>query len=106
MQSDDERLLADAARGFLDENAPISHLRALRDAGKTHDAKLWSDMVDMGWAGILVPEEQGGADMGHAAARVLAQEMGKTLAATPFLSTAVIAATALRQIADERTKEA
>ncbi|MEP3638944.1 MAG: acyl-CoA dehydrogenase family protein [Paracoccaceae bacterium] len=106
MQSDDERLLAEAARGFLDENAPISHVRALRDSGRTHDAKLWSDMIDMGWAGILVPAEQGGADMGHAAAGVLAQEMGKTLAATPFLSTAVIAATALRQIADERAKQA
>ena len=106
MQSDDERLLADAARGFLDENAPIGHLRALRDAGTTYDAKLWSDMVAMGWAGILVPEAQGGADMGHAAAGVLAQEMGKTLATTPFLSTAVIAATALRQVADQRAIEA
>ena len=84
MLSDDERLLADAARGFLDENAPIGHLRALRDAGKTHDAKLWSDMVDMGWAGILVHEEQGGPDMGHAAAGVLALEMAKPLRQHPF----------------------
>ena len=95
-------MLADMARGFLDEKAPVTHLRKLRDAGRTHDADLWAEMAGMGWAGILIPEELGGSDMGHAAAGVLATEMGKTLAASPFLSTAVIAATALRQVADDR----
>lgn len=99
VQTEEEVMLADAARGFLDEAAPVSHLRALRDAGKTHDPALWKQMADMGWAGIVVPESAGGSDMGHAAAGVLAQELGKTLVSSPFLSTAVIAATALRQVA-------
>ena len=106
LMSDDEIMLQDAARGFLDNAAPVSHLRALRDADKTHDAKLWAEMAQMGWTGVLVPEASGGSDMGHAAAGVLAHEMGKTLATSPFLSTAVIAATALRQIATERSKAA
>jgi len=100
--TEEETMLADAARGFLDGAAPVSALRALRDAGKTHDPALWKQMAEMGWAGVLVPEDQGGADMGHAAAGVLAREMGKTLVASPFLSTAVIAATALRQVSDAR----
>lgn len=104
--TEDETMLADAARGFLDGAAPVSALRALRDAGKTHDPKLWAQMAEMGWAGVLVPEAAGGADMGHAAAGVLAREMGKTLVASPFLSTAVIAATALRQVADTRATTA
>ncbi len=99
-------MLADAARGFLNEAAPVSHLRGLRDAGKTHDDALWREMARMGWAGILVPEAQGGADMGHAAAGVLAAELGKTLVTSPFLSTAVIAATALRQVSGARSVEA
>lgn len=99
----DEILLADTARGFLDRAAPIAHLRGLRDAGQVGDDALWGEMVAMGWAGVLVPEAQGGSDMGHAAAGILAREMGRTLATSPFLSTAVIAATALRQGVDSRS---
>ena len=106
VQAEEEVMLADVARGFLDEAAPVSHLRALRDAGETHDAALWAEMARMGWAGVLVPEAQGGSDMGFAAANVLAQEMGKTLVTSPFLSTAVIAATALRQVGDDRANAA
>ncbi|MCE8009084.1 MAG: acyl-CoA dehydrogenase [Aestuariivita sp.] len=99
-------MLADMARGFLDGAAPVSAFRALRDAGQTHDADLWKEMAGMGWAGVLVPEEAGGSDMGQAAANIIAQEMGKTLAVSPFLSSAVIAATALRQVGDARAMQA
>ena len=91
-------MLADSARGLLTELAPVRHLRALRDDKKTYDPALWKTFAQMGWSGILVPEEAGGADMGHSAAGVLAGEMGKTLVASPFLSTAVIAASALRAV--------
>lgn len=99
LRTEEETMLADAARGFLDETAPVSHLRGMRDNDAVHDPSLWAEMAAMGWAGILVPEAAGGSDMGHAAAGVLAAEMGKTLVSSPFLSSAVIAATALRQVA-------
>jgi len=104
--TEEENKLADMARGSLDGAAPVSAFRKLRDEGKTHDAKLWKEMADMGWAGVLVPEAAGGSDMGFAAANVIAREMGKTLAVSPFLSSAVIAATALRQVRDDRAMEA
>ncbi|WP_370399567.1 acyl-CoA dehydrogenase family protein [Sulfitobacter sp. JB4-11] len=104
--AEEEIMLADMARGFLDDAAPVSHLRALRDAGETHDTALWAEMARMGWTGVLVPEAQGGSDMGYSAANVLAQEMGKTLVVSPFLSTAVIAATALRQVGDDSANAA
>jgi len=106
MPTEEETLLADAARGFLDEAAPVSALRALRDAGRTWDPGLWREMAEMGWAGVLVGESEGGAGMGHAAAGVLMREMGRTLAASPFLSTAVVAATALSQAAGARARDA
>jgi alkylation response protein AidB-like acyl-CoA dehydrogenase len=106
VMSEEETMLADMARGFLDGAAPVSKFREMRDAGKTHDPKLWKEMAAMGWAGVLVPEDAGGSDMGFAAANVIAQEMGKTLVASPFLSTAVIAATALRQVSDTRARDA
>ncbi len=106
VRTEEETLLADAARGFLDEAAPITHLRGLRDEGRTHDPALWKAMADMGWTGVLVPEAAGGSDMGHAAANILAEEMGRTLVTSPFISTAVIAATALRQVSDDRSNAA
>ncbi|WP_230799454.1 acyl-CoA dehydrogenase family protein [Seohaeicola saemankumensis] len=97
IDTEDEVMLRDAARGFLAEASPVSALRANRDAGRAHDPALWADMAQMGWTGVLVPETAGGADMGHRAAGILAEEMGRVLAASPFLSSAVIAATVLRQ---------
>jgi alkylation response protein AidB-like acyl-CoA dehydrogenase len=106
LNTEEENMLSESARGFLDDAAPVSHFRALRDAQQTHDAALWASMARMGWTGILVPEAAGGSDMGHAAAGVLATEMGKTLVNSPFVSTAVMAATALRQVSDNRAQEA
>lgn len=106
VKTEDEVMLADSARGFLDDAAPVRALRDLRDTGRTHDPALWQRICDMGWAGVLIPEEAGGVDMGHAAAGMLAHEMGRTLASTPFLSSAVIAATILRRIGGERAKSA
>lgn len=106
VNTEEEVMLRDSARGVLDQSAPVSHLRALRDSGRTHDAGLWAQMAQMGWAGVLIPEDAGGSDMGHAAAGVLAREMGKTLVSSPFLSSAVIAATALRQVSGDQASEA
>ncbi|WP_288929476.1 acyl-CoA dehydrogenase family protein [uncultured Maritimibacter sp.] len=94
--TEDETMLRDAARGFLDDAAPVANLRANRDQGRAFDPDLWAEMVKMGWAGVLVGEDEGGSDMGFAAANILAEEMGRTLVASPFLSSAVIAASALR----------
>ena len=97
LETEDETMLRDSARGFLAEASPVAALRANRDAGRAWDPDLWRQLVEMGWAGVLVPEEQGGSAMGHRAADILAEEMGVTLTASPFISTAVIAATVLTQ---------
>ena len=48
--TEEETMLGDMARGFLDGAAPVSAFRKMRDAGQTHDAKLWKEMADMGWS--------------------------------------------------------
>ncbi len=67
VRTEEETMLADMARGFLDGAAPVSKLREMRDNGVTHDAKLWSEMAEMGWAGVLVPEDSGGFFLGQVA---------------------------------------
>jgi len=102
MLTEDETMLRDSARGFLDGAAPVKNLRTNRDQGRPYDTGLWREMAQMGWAGVLVDEAHGGSDMGHRAAGILAEEMGQTLVASPFISSAVIAATALKASASER----
>ncbi len=105
--TEEQEMLRDSARGFLDEKAPVSALRKLRDTNDPDgfDRALWKEMAEMGWAGILVEEEFGGADFGFVGAGVLAEEMGRTLAASPFQSTSILAATALKKIASDAHKQ-
>jgi alkylation response protein AidB-like acyl-CoA dehydrogenase len=105
--SDEQTMLRDNARGFLAKNAPIAHLRTLRDK---HDPDgfsraLWKDFVEMGWVGILVPQDYGGLGLGHVEAGVVMEELGRTLTPSPFLSTAVLAASAIARAGTDKQKE-
>ncbi|RKR02709.1 acyl-CoA dehydrogenase family protein [Maricaulis maris] len=99
-------MLKDAARGFLADSAPLAQLRNLRDTDNADgfDRKTWAAMAEMGWTSVLVPEDQGGVEMGYVAAGVIAEEMGRTLTASPFLSTAVMGATALSRFGSDGQK--
>jgi len=106
--TEEQEMLKESARGFLDEKAPVAALRKLRDTNDPNgfSRDLWKEMAEMGWAGILVEEEFGGADFGFVGAGVLAEEMGRTLTASPFLSTSILAATALKKLGTAAQKEA
>ena len=96
--NDEQTMLRDTARDFVADAAPVSHLRSLRDAddltGFSRD--LWRQFAEMGFTGVLVPEEQGGLGLGHVEAGVVLEEIGRNLSPSPFLSTAVAAVEALR----------
>lgn len=104
---EDRIMLRDSAREFLTDKSPVSELRRLRDT-KDKDGfsrELWRGMKDMGWTGILVDEAHGGSDFGHVGMALVCEEMGRTLTASPFLSTAVMAATAIRRGGSEEQKK-
>src|SRR5262249_54993987 len=68
--------------------------------------EVWKEMAEMGWAGVLIPEDQGGVGFGFVGAGVIAEEVGRNLSATPLLSTAVLAATALLKAGSDAQKAA
>ena len=72
--TEEQEMLRESARGFLDEKTPVSALRKLRDTNDEtgFSRELWKEMADMGFAGIAVPEDHGGVDMGFVAAGLLA----------------------------------
>lgn len=104
--NEEQEMLRDAAHGWLADNAPIAQLRKLRDSRDEtgFDRGQWREMAEMGWAGILVPEAHGGSEFGFVGAGLIAEEMGRTLTASPFLSTAVLGATALNKAGSDAQK--
>ena len=95
--TEEQSMLRDSARGLISDKAPVAHLRSLRD---TKDAtgfsrELWKAFAGMGFTGLLVPENFGGSGLGAVEAGVMMEEIGRTLMPSPFLSTAVLAASAL-----------
>jgi len=104
--NEEQGMLKDAAKGFLKDTAPVSQLRQLRDekSADGFDRDTWKAMAEMGLTGVLVPEENGGVAMGHVAAGVIAEEMGRNLTASPYLSTAIMGATALSRFGSTSQK--
>ncbi len=106
--NDEQKMLREMAEGFLKSSAGIEQLRKLRDSNDADgfDRATWKEMADMGWAGVLTSEEHGGVGLGYVEAGVIAEEMGRNLTASPFLSTAVLAATALNKFGSDAQKTA
>ena len=96
--SDDQKLLEETLRGWLADQVPIERVRALRDEACPIDRSIWQGLAELGVTGVLVPEGQGGSGLGLLDAVVVAQALGHAVTPTPFLSTAVMAASALREI--------
>ena len=93
----EQSMLRDSARGLIGDKAPVSHLRQLRDArdASGFSRELWKAFAEMGFAGLLVPEEFGGSGLGCVEAGIVMEEIGRTLMPSPFLATGVLAASAL-----------
>ena len=104
--NEEQQMLKESAQGFLAEHAPVSELRTQRDAGnKTgYSSTLWPQMVNMGWAAILVPEEYGGLAFGHVGMAQIVEQSGRTLTASPLLSTAILGVTAINLAGSEEQK--
>jgi alkylation response protein AidB-like acyl-CoA dehydrogenase len=106
--NEDQLMFRDAARRFAAQRAPVAQLRELRDREDEtgFDRDVWRDMAEMGWAGVLVPEEHGGTGFGYVGAGLIAEEIGRNLSATPFVSSAVLAVTALLKGGSAAQKQA
>ena len=92
--NEEQQSLKDIAREFLQKNAPVAHFREIRDTKNElgYDEVLWKEMVNLGWSGILIPEEYGGFDFGMVGMGSIFEEMGKTLTPSPLFATGVLGA--------------
>src|SRR6202008_3770253 len=93
--SDDLKMLREEAKSFLRDRCPPAAARRILEGPDPFDKPLWSEMAKMGWTGAAIPEEYGGAGLGHLALCVLAEELGSVLAPVPFSSSVYLAAEAI-----------
>jgi alkylation response protein AidB-like acyl-CoA dehydrogenase len=105
--NEEQNMLKDAAKDFCTNNTPITQMRKLRDDkdDSGFDRDTWSQMVELGWAGITIPEDFGGLGFGYMGMGVVMEECGRTLTCSPLLATAVGASAIVSGGSDEQKSE-
>jgi alkylation response protein AidB-like acyl-CoA dehydrogenase len=103
--TEEQELLRETARRFLEEKVPSSRIRELMETDEGYDPDLWTEIARLGWQGMAIPEAYGGAGYTFAEQAVLMEEMGRVLFPGPYLSTVVLAANVLLAGGSEEQKQ-
>src|ERR1700731_1656332 len=94
--SEEQRQLKDSARAFLGGECPTSTLRKIMASEDGYPRELYAEVAKLGWSGLIVPEEFGGAGLGMLDMAMILQEGGYAAMPGPFLFSSVLAASALK----------
>ncbi len=105
--TEEQELLQETAREFLKERSPLAKLRELRDTQDPvgFSRELWKEMAELGWVGIVFPEEYGGAGLGYAELGLVLEQCGGQLVAEPFLSTVLLGGNAVLLAGNETQRK-
>jgi alkylation response protein AidB-like acyl-CoA dehydrogenase len=95
--TEEQSMLRDAAKSWVQEKSPVTAFRKMRDSGAElgYDVAAWNEMAEMGWAGVIIPEEYGGSNFGYLSLGLVLEELGRTLTASPLIASGLTAASAL-----------
>ena len=103
--SEEQEMLRDTARRFLESKASSEVVRRLMETDEGYDPSLWSEIAAQGWQAMAIPEEYGGAGFSFMEQAILMEEMGRTLFPSPYLSTVVIGADLILNAGTEKQKQ-
>ena len=95
--SEEQSMLRDSARTWVQEKSPVTAFRKMRDSNAPlgYDPAAFAEMAEMGWTGVIIPEAYGGSEFGYLGLGLILEETGRTLTASPLLSSALAAASAI-----------
>ena len=101
--NDEQVMLRDMAREWVDNESPVTAFRRVRNSGVAtgFDPTVAGQQGEMGWFGITVPEAYGGSAFGFVSLGLVVEQLGRTLSATPLALTAVAAAAIAEAGSDE-----
>jgi alkylation response protein AidB-like acyl-CoA dehydrogenase len=94
--SDEQQQLKESARAFLSGECPTSTLRKIMASDDGYPRELYAQIAKLGWSGLIVPEEFGGAGLGMLDMAMILEEGGYAAMPGPFLFSSVLAASALK----------
>jgi alkylation response protein AidB-like acyl-CoA dehydrogenase len=89
--SEEQEMLRESARGLLEKECPPAAVRRLMEHERGFDAELWRKMAGLGWTGLTISEEYGGANLSYVDLVLVLEEMGRVLLPSPFIWTAMVA---------------
>ena len=85
--TEEQEMLRRAARDFLSAECPKAEVKKLEEDEKGYSPEVWKKMAELGWMGLVIPEEYGGTGMGFQDLMVLLEEMGRNILPGPYLTT-------------------
>lgn len=105
--SDEEKLLKQSANEFFREKLPVNSLRYMRDHNDTvgYSKEAWKEMAELGWTGILIPEDYDGLNFGLRGLGHVLEAAGRTLSPTPLLSSVVCGGTLIQSEGSDEQKK-
>jgi len=104
--SADQMQLKDIARKFLEKEESVKRARNVLEGEAPYDEDLWAQIIEMGFTATAIPEEYGGLGLGYLELCVIAEELGRSLAPTPFSSSVYLATEAILHGNDDSAKQA
>jgi len=100
--TEEQQIFRSEVRKFLDSNAPLEEVRRIMETPEGYSPELWKEMAAMGWLGLLVPEEHGGAGLGWIDLTVLLDECGRSLFPSPLIASTLAALAVLENGSEEQ----
>lgn len=90
--SEPQRMLQESVRSFMNRSAPKGTIVALQRSETGYQPQMWSTIADLGWLGLLIPEDYGGGGASLTDAAILYEELGRGPLPGPFFSSGVMSA--------------
>src|SRR5262245_31808806 len=103
--SEEQEMLRSSARDFLAKEAPMTYVRKMMEDEVGFTGDLWKKMADLGWMGLILPEEHGGSGLDFVDLIVVLEEMGRVVLPGPFFSTVVLGGVALLEGGSDALKQ-
>jgi len=105
MLNEEQEMLKTMARDFLANECPKTLVRELMEDETGHSPELWKKIAEVGWLGLVFPEEYGGAGMNFRDLTILCEEMGRAMLPGPFFSTLLLVGMPILNAGTEEQKK-
>ncbi len=105
--NEEQSMIKDQAQSWVTEQSPVKRFREMRDSNieTAYFPETWNAMVEMGWTGIIVPEQYGGSGLGYLTFGVVLEQVGRNLTASPLFASGLVGASALLLGGTEEQKQ-